>query len=350
MKKNLILIVSVTLAILLAVTAVIIFSGKTAPANASLTGLVLNSKDSKGVADASVRIESSEAKTDKTGAFKLEGLPSGKFSIYVLAEGFKPYEFAGYEIKEGINKIDGIMLEPDESKKDSKSSEIIPPPPLPGTKMAQKPSFKKITDFSNCTIVFTTSNSNAGNFSVMTYSYANGISKIINPQTLDKINPLGGEIYITKDRMIQHPSNEMGWISIPKPGVDPKIGQYSQLDKIPMLYIDMLSKLISDKNTTVNFIGKVNKEYGSANKYYIVADAEGNLFDGEVYTPLEGNLKDSIIEFSGRFLINGQGDKIMLVIGNYKKTPEIVVPQNVKILDAPEKPEIRFNPKKQNNP
>lgn len=351
MKKNTILIGSVALAILLAVTVIfVISSSKQKPKDSSLTGLVLNVKNQKAVENATVRIEDLETTTDKSGSFKLDGLSSGKYSIFVLAKGFKPYEFKSYELKEGINKIDGIMLEPDETKKDDKNSEIIPPPPLPGTKMDQKPGFKKITDFSNCTIVLSTGNSTAGNFSVVNYSYSNGIAKITNPQILDKTNPLGGEIYITKDRMIQHPSNEMGWIAIPKPVADPKAGKYAALETIPVMYIDILFKLISDKDTTVNFIGKVNKDYGTANKYYIVADADGNLFDGEVFTPAEGILKDMVIEFSGRFLINGQGDKTTLSVVNYKNTPEIDVPQNVKVMDAPKPPDIKFDPNQQKQP
>jgi hypothetical protein len=352
MKKNIILIGSIALAILLAVTVVIIVnSNKEKPKNASLTGLVLNAKDSKAIENANVRIDSYETKTDKNGSFLFEGLSSGTYSIFVLADGYKPYEFPNYELKVGINKIDGIMLTQDDSKKPNpKDSAIIPPPPLPGTKMDKKPDFKKFNDYSNCMVTISIGDSSAGMVNVSTYMYNNGITKLQNSQILDKNNPQSSVMFITKDKMISHPSNEMGWIAIPKPGIDPKVGEYGLPDKTPNLYIDTLFKLISDKTSTVNFISKVKKDFGQANKYYVVADVDGNLFDGEVYTALDGQLKDVIVEFSGLLKINGQGDKTFLSISNYKKTPSIDLPQNVKIIDVPKLPDIKPPTPKQNNP
>lgn len=351
MKKNWIIIGSVALAILLVVTVFIIIGGnKPAKPNASLTGLVRNAKDSTAIADATVRIDSTETKTDKTGSFKLEGLVAGKYSIFVIAYGFKPYEFPNYELKEGINKIDEIMLEIDDSKKTNPDdSAIIPPPPLPGTKMDKKPDFKKFSDFSNCTITVAIGEKGSGNSQITTYSYSNGIAKMENPMILDRENPLNSVIYVTKEKMITHPGKDSGWIAMPKPQIDPKNGEYALIENTPKMFIDFLFKAISDKTTTVNYIGKVNRDYGQVNRYYIVTDANGALFDGEVFAPVDGKLKDTIIEFSGRMLIGGAGDKTELVISKISKTAAIVLPKDVKTVDAPTPPAVKFEPNKQNS-
>lgn len=348
MKKNIIIIGSVALVILLVVTVVIIISGnKSAKPNATLIGLVRNAKDSSAIADATVRVDSSETKTDKIGSFKLEGLTSGTCSIFVIADGFKPYEFPNYELKEGTNKIDEITLTLDDAKKTNPDdSAIMQPPPLPGTKMDKKPDLKKFSDYSNCTITIAVGEKNSGNSQFTTYTYSNGIVKMENPMmAVDKENPLNSVIYITKDKMISHPGKDSGWIALPKPQVDPKNGEYAMIENSPKMYIDLFFKAFSDKTTTVNFIGKVNKGYGQVNRYYVVADANGALFDGEVFTPVDGKYKDTIVEFAGRMLIGGSGDKTELAISNISKTPAITLPQNIKIIDVPN-PEIKFDPKK----
>ncbi|MBP7732347.1 MAG: carboxypeptidase regulatory-like domain-containing protein [Caldisericia bacterium] len=340
MKKNWIIIGSIILAILLVVTVAIILNGnKATKPNASLTGLVRNAKDSTVIADASVRIDSAETKTDKSGSFKLEGLSSGKYSIFIAADGFKPYEFPNYELKEGINKIDEIMLEIDDSKKTNPDdSAIIPPPPLPGTTMDKKPDFKKFSDLTNCTISLSIGQQVAGNYQHTVYYYSNGLTKIDNPSmsALDKSNPLFGTLYATKDSLITHPSAEQGWIAMPKPSNSPKFDENALPDRAPLMYIDSLFKAITDKSTTVNFIGKVNKEFGQANRYYVVADANSNLFDGEIFTPVDGKYKDTILEFSGRLNIGGIGDKTTLTITNISKTPAITLPQGIKTIEVPE--------------
>lgn len=352
MKKNVIIIGCVVLAILSIVTVFIIVNNKPAKPNATLIGLVRNATDSTAITGASVRVDSFETKTDKTGSFKIEGLSAGTHSIFVAADGFKPYEFPNYEIKEGNNKIDEIMLQIDDSKKaNPDDSVIIPPPPLPGTTMDKKPDFKKFSDLTNCTITLSIGQQMAGNYQHTVYYYSNGLTKIDNPSmsVLDKNNPLLGTLYTTKDLLITHPSAEQGWVAMPKPTNSPQFDENTLLDRIPLMYIDSLFKAITDKSTTVNFIGKVNKEFGQANRYYVVADANSNLFDGEIFTPVDGKYKDTILEFSGRLNIGGIGDKTTLTVTNIAKTPAITLPKNIKTIEMPEIDEKLTEPEK-NNP
>ncbi len=307
----------------------------------TLKGTIRESSKKNPIESATVRIGDSETKTDRNGEFKLENITSGKVSILISADGYKPFEFGGYEIKEGDNTIEEILLEKDNKVvKDPDSGKIIEAPPLPGTPLKEKPVFKKFDKFNNCAVTISTGTINNGGSNNRTFKYYNGITKMENPMQMQGLirdpNIPSPDVYITKDKMIIN-AGKLGWISNPLPKPDPNNKYAGEFDSVVKFDIDLIAKMLADKKSSLNYIGTTKGEYGEMKRYYLVGEDDNtNLVDGEILVPTSGEFKDYVMKFTGRLLVGGAGDKTDLTITQVGKVSPIELPKNIKEAPAPE--------------
>lgn len=308
--------------------------------SSTLKGTIKENVKKAPIESATVRVGDIETKTDRNGEFKLEKLSTGTVSILVSAEGYKPFEFGGYEVKEGENTIEEILLEKDlKVVKDPDSGKIIEAPPLPGTPVKEKPVFKKFQDFNNCMVSMVTGVPANGGSNNRLFKYYNGIIKIENPQSelIRDPNMPSPDVYITKDKMIINAGPMIGWIANKVPPADPNNKYAAVFDGVVKYNIDLIATMLAEKKTTLNYIGTTKGEYGEMKRYYIVGEDEhSNLVDGEILVPTTGKYKDYVMKFSGRLLVGGAGDKTEMTISQVGNVAPIVLPKNIKDAPAPE--------------
>lgn len=307
--------------------------------SSTLKGTIKENVKKAPIESATVRVGDIETKTDRNGEFKLEKLSIGTVSILVSADGYKPFEFGGYEIKEGENTIEEILLEKDlKVVKDPDSGKIIEAPPLPGTPVKEKPVFKKFQDFNNCIVTVSTGTPGYGGSNSRLFKYYNGIIKMENPMPGIARDPNmpSPDVYITKDKVIVN-TGKTGWISNPLPPVDPYNKYLGVFDGVVRYNIDLIAKILADKKTSLNYIGTIKGEFGEMKRYYVVGEDDNtNLVDGEIFVPTTGKFKDYVMKFSGRLLVGGAGDKTDLVISQVGNVAPIELPKNIKEAPAPE--------------
>lgn len=340
--------------IILAMAVVVLLAACGSQKTAILTGKVVDNSKRNPVAKATVKVGDAQVVTDDKGTFKLEGIEVGKASIFVTADGFKPYEFSGYDFKDGQNTIEELLIVPEDKTTNKPSdSEIIPQPPMPGTKLDKIPAFKMFEKFANCTVTFIEGDPN-NNGSKRIYDFGNGITKITQQINTPVNDPKAGsaDIYVTDKKLIVNPSKEMGWMSMDKPPADPKMGEVSSPEKIPYFFYKSIFRNLTDKTSTVTSGGKVKLDGMECNKYYVVSDSNGNLIDGEFYTPLSGKYKDYLIKYSGRIVINGDGNKREINITNIDSAPAVVLPKNIKEMPVPKQqnPQMKIPTPDNRNP
>jgi len=82
----------------------------TNPADYTLTGSVVDSSNYEGIADAEVIVTDTEhsATTDEYGAFSIEGLEEGTYTVEVNAEGYSTAE-EEVEITEQGARVDFVL-------------------------------------------------------------------------------------------------------------------------------------------------------------------------------------------------------------------------------------------------
>lgn len=305
----------------------------------TLKGAIKESSKRVPIESAIVKIGDTEIKTDRNGEFKFEKLAAGKVSILISADGYKPFEFGGYEIKEGENTIDEILLEKDNKVvKDPDSGKIIDPPPLPGTPVKDRPTFKKFVNFNNCVVAITNGVSTKDVTNSRIFKYYNGIIKLESPlPTIERDpNMPSPDVYITKDRMIIN-TGKLGWVSNPLPPADKNNKYAAVFDGFVKYDIDLIAKMLEDKKSSLNYIGTTKGEYGEMKRYYLVGEDDNtNLVDGEILVPTGGEFKDYVMRFTGRLLVGGAGDNINLSITQVGKVAPIELPKNIKEAPMPE--------------
>jgi len=305
----------------------------------TLKGAIKESSKKAPIESAIVKIGDTEIKTDRNGEFKFEKLPAGRVSILISADGYKPFEFGGYEIKEGDNTIEEILLEKDNKVvKDPDSGKIIEAPPLPGTPVKDRPVFKKFDGFDNCIVAVNTGSQVFGGSNSRLFKYYNGTVKMENtiPGLARDPNMPSPDVYITKDKIIVN-TGKSGWISSPLPPVDPNNKYLGVFDGVVRYNIDLIAKMLADKKSSLNYIGTTKGEYGEMKRYYLVGEDDNtNLVDGEILVPTSGEFKDYVMKFSGRLLVGGAGDKTDLVISQVGKVAPIELPKNIKEAPMPE--------------
>jgi hypothetical protein len=344
MKKSLLFtIIAVAVAIIVAVALIVVLQGKKPEGNATLVGYVKNAKSLKPVANATVMIGNQQAQTGNDGSFTIGNLVEGQITILVSADGYKPYSFENYQLKQGDNTIYEILLDAEQEIVQGKRDDgkIIPPPPLPGKLLDKIPDFKKFVDYSNCIVTFALGDTTQGTGSLMIFTFNNGIIKQELP-TQPVANNKGmsaPEMFYTDTKMYVKAGDRQEWLSTDKPKPDPKNGPGSTPDQLPKFYYESMFKTITSKTTTVSFVDKVKLDDMEMNKYYIVNDIDNNVFDGEVYTPTSGKYKDMVLIFKGRFILGGTGDRMELHVSSIGNAPKITLPNNVKDISPPSMPQ-----------